>query len=351
MRTSVVVPPPAELAPFLPRAVACGLLSLPAAEWAAIEEIRMRAGQPVLVLSHLSQAYLGRAGNLTAARADAVVFSSSDAAQLMDLATESSAYALQEQLASGYLTLPGGHRLGIAGRAVQDGGRLIGIRDVGYFCLRLAREVRGAADRLLPAIIDRAAARVCSTLLVSPPRCGKTTVLRDAVRQLSAGLPRLGLPPQQIALVDERSEVAGSRNGVPTRDVGPCTDVMDACPKALGMFTMLRAMSPDVLATDEIGRPEDVGAIEEAARGGVAVLATAHAWGLDDLASRPATARLLAGGHFRRLAFLDRSSGPGTISRVCDGADAAAMCLPRGRVERRSRSAPATFGAAGRATS
>ncbi len=318
MTLSIVVPPPAELVPFLPPPIGKAIAAMQRDIWQSVEEIRLRAGRPVLMVSHLKQAFLDPDGNPTATAGAALQFSARDAALLMDLATESSAYALQEQLASGYLTLPGGHRLGIAGRAVIDRDRLSGLRNVSYFCLRLAREVHGAADRILPAVIDRPSSRVLSTLLVSPPRCGKTTVLRDAIRQLSSGAGGLGLPPLQVALVDERSEVAGSRNGMPTRDVGPCTDVMDACPKALGMFVMLRAMSPDVLATDEIGRPDDVAAIEEAARSGVAVLATAHAWGVEDLVSRPATLRLLAGGHFRRVAFLDRSHGPGTLARVCD---------------------------------
>jgi stage III sporulation protein AA len=260
--------------------------------------------------------YLTAAGHRASEPSDGLRFDADDARVLFERATQSSAYAWQAEMASGFLTLPGGHRLGLAGRAVMDGGVLSGIRHIGSFCLRLAREVRGAADSLLRRIVDPGSGRVHSTLIASPPRCGKTTVLRDAIRQLSEGSAAGATGAMQVSLVDERSEVAGCWQGVPTRDVGPHTDVMDGCLKAAGMLTMLRAMSPDILATDEIGRPEDTPALEEAARGGVTLLATAHAWDLSDLLGRPATRALLRGGHFGRVAFLSRQPSPGTVSLV-----------------------------------
>jgi stage III sporulation protein AA len=316
---SIITPAQSEIRSYLPPRLGDALDGLSSEHWTDVEEIRLRTRRPVVVCLASGEAFLARAGGTTADPDFACLFSEEDARLTIDLATRGSVYAVQEQLASGYLTLPGGHRLGLAGRAVVQDGQLRGIRHVASYCLRLAREVRGAADPVLPWIVDRRAGRVLNTLLVSPPRCGKTTVLRDAIRQLSGGAPGTGIRPCQVSLVDERSEVAGSWQGVPARDVGPRTDVLDACPKAAGMVTMLRSMAPDVIATDEIGREEDVAAIEEAANAGVAVLATAHAWNLSDLQGRPTTGRLLSRGAFARLVFLGRSRGPGTLESVLDG--------------------------------
>lgn len=316
---AAVVPALLELSPYLPPRVGAALSQVSPTVWSQVEEVRMRVGRPVMLGLSGGEAWLARAGGICTHGDDPLVFTPEDATLTLDLATRGSVYALQEQLSSGYLTLPGGHRLGMAGRAVVDAGQLRGLRHPGSFCLRLAREVHGAADRVLPFLIQGPACKISSTLLVSPPRCGKTTVLRDAVRQLSDGATRLGLPPQRVALIDERSELAGCWQGIPTRDVGLRTDVLDACPKALGMILALRSMSPDILATDEIGRAEDVAAIEEAANCGVAVIATAHGWDLADLRARPTTAELLTRGDFARLVFLNRIPVPGSVAGVLDG--------------------------------
>ncbi|MDP2871719.1 MAG: stage III sporulation protein AA [Bacillota bacterium] len=325
---TAIVPALPELGPYLPPRVAAALSQVEATVWSGVEEIRMRVGRPVMLGLARGEAWLARSGGICADGDAPLVFTPDDAALTLDLATRGSVYALQEQLSSGYLTLPGGHRLGMAGRAVVDGGQLRGLRHPGSFCLRLAREVKGAADRVLPFLTEGPDCRISSTLLVSPPRCGKTTVLRDAVRQLSDGIPRLRVPPQRVALIDERSELAGCWQGIPTRDVGLRTDVLDACPKALGMILALRSMSPDILATDEIGRAEDVAAIEEAANCGVAVIATAHGWDLADLRARPTTAELLARGDFARLVFLNRVPVPGSVAGVLDGRTMEPIGLP-----------------------
>jgi len=317
----IIVPSPTEILPYLPAPLGGALGAMAAHLWASIEELRLRIGRPVLAVGEQRHSYLQADGEVTDQPARGMVFSAADAKTLFERATHSSAYVWQQQIASGFLTLPGGHRLGMAGRAVMERGELAGIRQISSFCLRLAREVRGAASPLLRRIVEPQNDRILSTLLVSPPRCGKTTVLRDAIRQISDGVGWLGLPPRQVSLVDERSEVAGCWQGTPSRDVGQHTDVMDGCLKAAGVLTMLRSMAPDVLATDEIGRSEDVAALEEAARGGVSLLATAHAWDVADLLARPATRELLRGGHFSRVAILSRRPAPGTLAQVLDPRD------------------------------
>jgi stage III sporulation protein AA len=327
----VIMPALNELSPHLPPRLAAALKGVDAAVWRSVEEIRLRTGRPVILGLSSGEAWVARAGGVCSAGEEPLIFTPEDAALTLDLATRGSVYALQEQLTSGYLTLPGGHRLGLAGRAVVDAGQLRGLRHPSSFCLRLAREVHGAADRVLPYLVEQPAGKVASTLLVSPPRCGKTTVLRDTIRQLSDGVPPLGLGPQRVALIDERSELAGCWQGAPTRDIGMRTDVLDACPKAMGMILALRSLSPDIIATDEIGRAEDVTAIEEAANCGVTVLATAHGWDLADLRARPTTAQLLARGDFARLVFLNRVPVPGSLAAVLDGRTLQPMRSPATR--------------------
>lgn len=327
----IISPALSELSPYLPPRLVAALAAVESSVWTGVEEIRLRAGRPVILGVACGEAWVARAGGICHGDQEPFVLSAEEATLTLDLAARGSVYALQEQLAAGYLTLQGGHRLGIAGRAVVDAGQLTGLRHPSSFCLRLAREVYGAADRVLPYLVEGPGGRIASALLVSPPRCGKTTVLRDAVRQLSNGSPLLGIAPQSVALVDERSELAGCFGGVPTRDVGLRTDVLDSCPKASGMVLALRSLSPDILATDEIGRAEDVAAIEEAANCGVAVLATAHAWDLADLRRRPTMSELLSRGDFARLVFLSRVPVPGSVASVLDGRtmQPAKACLSR----------------------
>ncbi|MGE5551828.1 MAG: stage III sporulation protein AA [Bacteroidota bacterium] len=275
----------------------------------AWQEIRLRLGQPVTVVTARGDCRLDL---FTPSRYVNSPLTAEDLQATFQLMTQHSVYALEEELRRGFITLPGGHRLGFSGHAILEHGRIRLLRQIGFLNLRLARAHPGVGRAVMPALIGNG--RLLSTLILSPPRCGKTTLLRDLVRLASLGQPELGLDGQQVSLVDERSEVAGSYLGQPQLDVGPRTDVLDGAPKAEGMLLMLRAMSPEVLATDEIGRPEDAEAIAEAAKTGVSLLATAHAANPEEACLRPALAQLLAERYFHRLIVLDASRGPGTVA-------------------------------------
>lgn len=222
------------------------------------------------------------------------------------LLTGSSFYALEQELGQGYITLPGGHRAGLCGQAVVEAGRLKTLRHISSINLRFARPVEGAANSLLP-YLWRQDGKLCHTLLVSPPRGGKTTALRDIALALSEG--RGGRPPLHVAIADERGEIAGAYEGVPQLPVGLRTDVLTGCPKAAAMMALIRAMAPEALLTDEIGRPEDVFALQEALNAGVTVIATAHGASRQELLARPCTGELLQQGFFERLLFLHRQQG------------------------------------------
>ncbi|MBS3939148.1 MAG: stage III sporulation protein AA [Peptococcaceae bacterium] len=260
-------------------------------------ELRIRDGRPLQSV--------GPGGGIV----HAITATSADIKHLVAAFSQSSLYAFEEELKQGYITLPGGHRVGFAGKALLDSeGKVRGLKDISGICLRVARSVLGCADRLLPALLDQCGAPY-HLLVVSPPQGGKTTLLRDIARQVSDGGKR-------VCIVDERSEIAGCYQGRPQLDVGMFTDVLDGCPKAQGMLMALRALSPEVLVTDEIGRTEDVLAIEEALNAGVRVLATAHGANLQEVTKRPQIRDLMERQLFQRIIILSNRAGPGTVEFV-----------------------------------
>ena len=208
---------------------------------------------------------------------------------------EHSLYAWEDELRQGFFTLPGG-----CGRYAVEDGRIGALAYLSALCVRVAREVRGAGERLTAAMLE--GGDVKSALLLSRPGMGKTTLLRDAARALSeAG--------RTVALADERGELAACRAGMPTLDVGERTDVMDMCPKRLAIAHMVRALKPDVVVTDEVGDREDAAAVLDARRCGTAVLASAHAASMEDAARRPALREMLSMGAFDLVARIDGGLG------------------------------------------
>ena len=216
-------------------------------------------------------------------------------------------YAYEDEMKNGYITLSGGHRVGICGHIVTENGRVHLMRNISSINIRQAREVIGIAAGLAGKITTPEG-RIESTLIVSPPRCGKTTLVRDLVRTLSER-------GYIIGVCDERSEIAGMRDGVPSFDIGANTDVMDACPKASGMLMLLRSMGPDVIVTDEIGKVEDIEAIESVLLAGVSIIATIHGAGRRDIAESR-VAELVEKGIFRNIVFLSNRPRIGSIKQI-----------------------------------
>ncbi|MBR3391243.1 MAG: stage III sporulation protein AA [Firmicutes bacterium] len=300
-----------QLLPFLPPELRKALSDLDAAALAGLEEVRLKTERPVLLRFDGCERFLG-SGGLTDDMNDARPFSRQEMKKTMLLLSQSSVYAFSEELRRGYITLPGGHRAGFAGRAVLEKGALRTLKDVSSVNLRVARALPGTGKSVLSRL-PLAGGALPSTLLVAPPRAGKTTLLRDLARLLSDGV---GVSPFRVGLADERSELAACRDGVPQLDVGLRTDVVDGCPKAEAMLLLLRSMGPEVLVTDELGREEDGAAVAEAAMSGVSVLATAHARNAAEARQRPLLRRLLGEGYFRYLVVLSHRLGPGTVEEV-----------------------------------
>ena len=278
-----------------------------------IEEIRLRINKPLLIRTHNKDLFLTAFGQVGTTQ-NAYFVSKEDVVNSLEKMTFSSMYAVENDLRQGFFTLPGGHRVGISGETLIEYGKIKTIRNVSALNIRYARQPKISLD-ILKYLIDENKI-FCHTLLISPPRGGKTTILRFLIKQLSDGLPSLGLEGQTIGVVDERSEIAGMWQGIPSFDLGCRTDVLDRCPKSIGLGMLIRSMSPSIIAVDEIGNQEDIFALTEAARCGVKILATAHASSLEELKKRESMASLLNSKLFGRVVVLSRAKGPGTVEAV-----------------------------------
>ncbi|MBQ2888466.1 MAG: stage III sporulation protein AA [Firmicutes bacterium] len=264
-----------------------------AADLAAVQEIRLRTGWPVRLR------LLDRELTLD------LIWRREQQEQQLMLFLDNSVYAFEEQLRQGFVTLAGGHRVGLVGQAWYADGRLGGFRDICSQNIRIARELPGVAKPLLPYIICRG--RVLRTLLAAPPGVGKTTLLRDLVRMLADG--EAGISPLNVGVADERMELAAVFNGQAQLNVGSRCDVISGCEKASAVQILLRVMGPQVVVTDEIGSREDAAALAEALNAGVSVLASAHAADYDELLGRPWLGDLLRQGFFERVIFPRRKGG------------------------------------------
>ena len=273
-----------EAAAILPVRLRKLVLALPDAQKATVEEFRLRAGRPFTVV--LPEGELAFDVNVEPVELET----------LCDLATEFSRYAAAETIKEGFLAVRGGFRVGLCGTAVIKEGSNSNLKYFSGAAVRVAREMRGIGDALAIKLFEEG--RFCSTLIVSPPGGGKTTLLRDLIRRLSDGVPGIG--PSRVALVDERGEVAVMYRGEPQMDVGTHTDVLEACPKALGIPMLLRAMNPQIIAVDEITQEKDLRAMSMAVGCGVGLLATVHGTDLADLERKPLYRSLLRQKTFER---------------------------------------------------
>lgn len=230
--------------------------------------------------------------------------------------SKNSIYAIQNDINNGFVVIRGGHRIGISGEVVYVDEKIKNIKNICSLNIRVARQIYGCADSILPKIIS--GNTFLNTLIVSPPGCGKTTLIRDIIRQISNGIPSLNFSGKNVALIDERGEIASVYEGVASLDVGIRTDIMSNVNKANGMKMMIRSMAPDVIATDEIGKKEDISAIKEAILSGVKVIFTMHGDSIKSIIKNENIRELLNLNIFSKIILLSNGKIPGIIEKVYD---------------------------------
>jgi len=270
-----------------------------------VEEIRIRRNCPVIVYAGGAEYWISKNGRRVFSLEEAYHCSGEDLEQMLSFLCRQSVYAYEEELRQGFVTIPGGHRVGIAGQVIREKGKVKNIRYISGMNIRIAGMVNGAADSLLPYLYENGV--FCNTLVLSPPGCGKTTLLRDLIRQISNGNPFA--PGQTVGVVDERSELSGGYLGEAFLDLGIRTDVLDRCPKSEGMMMLVRSMNPSVLAVDELGGEEDVTALKTALYCGCKILATVHGNDLSDIDRKPSLRHLQEEKAFCRILRLYKKDG------------------------------------------
>lgn len=277
-------------------------------------EIRLRVNAPLILIYQGKEYFLTKDGEFSREESRGCFVKAEDLKETMEYVSSYSMYAFEEEIRQGFITIQGGHRVGIAGKTVLEGDRIKSVKYISYMNLRLSHQIKGCASPILPYIIKNG--RICHTLIISPPRCGKTTLLRDLIRQVSSGSSYM--PGVSVGVVDERSEIGGSYQGIPQNDLGIRTDVLDCCPKAEGMMMLIRSMSPEVVAVDELGDYEDIHAIESVIHCGCKLFATVHGSSMEDIKRKPLMQRLVRERIFERYIVLHHQDRAGRVKAIFD---------------------------------
>lgn len=246
-------------------------------DFSELQEIRLRIGQPVTVL------YQNEELILPTMYSEKKRLGKQEMKETIEHISNYSLYAYEHELKQGFITIEGGHRVGMAGQVIMEGGKIKNMKYISSINIRVSHEVLDCANKIFPYITYNK--QMYHTLIISPPRCGKTTLLRDVIRQISDG--NRWIKGCTVGVVDERSELGGCYLGVIQNNLGMRTDILDRCPKADGMIMLIRSMAPQVVAVDEIGAKEDVHAIEYAMHCGCKMLATAHGDSMEEICKKP----------------------------------------------------------------
>ena len=257
-----------------------------------LQEIRMRTDRPIILKLREKDFILQY--NMP----------QSEILQILERLCENSIYAYKNQICEGFITVKGGHRVGLTGSCVIENGKIVNVKYISSLNFRIAREVLNCSTRVLREIIDIENKSIYNTILVAPPGRGKTTILRDAIRRLSNGIDEINFKGKTCGVVDERGEIAAMYKGVPQNDVGIRTDIIENVSKNQGIHMLVRTMAPEIIACDEIGSSDDVEAIHYALFSGVKGIFTMHGKNIDDIKNNRKIYELIENREIQKVVFL-----------------------------------------------
>lgn len=278
-----------------------------------IYEIRIKINRPIIIYSKNGEIILN------------YIPVKEDIKSIIQKISNYSLYAYEEDIKQGFITIKGGHRVGLAGECIMENGKIKTIRNISSINIRISREIIGCSNKIMKYIGSNN--RVYNTIIISPPKCGKTTILRDITRNLSNGLENINLKGRKVVVVDERSEIGACYLGIPQNDLGIRTDILDNCLKKEGLIMAIRSLSPEVLICDEIGNKGDIEALLLAFNSGVNIITTIHGVTIEDLYKRNVFLELLDNRILDRVIVLSSRNGVGTIENVFDLKGAEYSCL------------------------
>lgn len=267
-----------------------------------LQEIRLRIGKPLIIVSDNIEFVFHK------------IIEKDELMEILEYVSNYSLYAFENELKQGFITIEGGHRVGMTGQVLIEDGEVKNIKHISSMNIRISHEILNCADIIFPYITEDK--QICNTLIISPPRCGKTTMLRDLIRQVSDG--NRWVRGCTVGVVDERSELGGCYLGVPQNQLGIRTDILDCCPKSKGMLMLVRSMAPQVIAVDEIGSAEDIHSLEYAMHCGCKMMATIHGASMEEIRKKPFIDELVKRHKFERYVVLGNTHHIGEIEGVYD---------------------------------
>ena len=268
-----------------------------------LEEIRIRVNKPVIL--KLGQVEIVLNYTIT----------TNEIIGILQNICNNSIYTYQNQICNGFITLPGGNRVGIAGNVVIKDGQVSNISYIYSLNFRISHQINGASDNILKYVLDTENNTIFNTLIVSPPGAGKTTMIRDLAKRISNGINEINFRGLDVSIIDERGEIAAMTKGITFNDVGIRTDVLDNVPKSIGIRMAVRSMAPKVIIADEIGNKDDVNIINYAICSGVKCIFTAHGSDMEDLLKNNEINKIINLQLFSKIIFLDEKQ-KGKIKNV-----------------------------------